>query len=108
MMIQAAAALLLSVNPGGSGDTPTTPIDSTQIATYIASGDPAVEAVCSAYADVADATFALVAATGGDADDLTMMTELVDSYEILQLEGDTLRLTPEARLFFVTWLHTCS
>lgn len=107
MIYTAAAVLLLSVN-GGSGDTPTTPVDSTEMAAYIASGSPEVEAVCTAYADVADATFALVAATGGDAGDLATMTSLVDAYEIIQVEGDNLRLSPEARQFFITWLHTCS
>jgi hypothetical protein len=87
-------------------DTPTEPIDEDLVELFIASGDPAVALACDAYSDVNDATVALVVANNGGPSEVALMVDLVDSYLVLQLEGDTLRLTPEARVSFIGWLHT--
>lgn len=93
---------LLALAMLAPADTPTEPIDDDLVELFIASGDPAVALACDAYG----ATVALVIANNGGPSEVALMVDLVDSYLVLQLEGDTLRLTPEARVSFIGWLHT--
>jgi hypothetical protein len=61
--------------------------------------------VCDAYGGVRDAVTGLGAA-GADFEMQTMLVDMADAYLLLTLEGDSMRLTPEARDAYFDWLHT--
>lgn len=102
-MLTTALLVLAALAPA---DTPTDEVDEARAESAIESGDPAVTNMCGAYATVYNATFDLVAASGGDATAFDLMLDLVDAYIIVGVEGDTLRFTPEARTVIIDWLHT--
>lgn len=105
-VITAAAFTLLGLTPAASsGDTPTTPIDSATMSTLITSGNPAVNTACDSYRNLTAALDELGAATGADSQVRDVLTEWVDAYVVVTVEGDSLRLSPEARTDLVDWLH---
>jgi hypothetical protein len=93
--------LLIPLALLASADTPTEPIDESIIELFLATGDPAIEEVCTSYSEVRG----LIAQLGVDAETQMIFVELTDAYMVIQIESDELRLTPEARDAVTDWLH---
>jgi hypothetical protein len=100
-----AAAAFVALPGSAYADTPVEPIDAAQVALVITSGDPLVDGACDGYADSIGAAFALA----GILDDVTLATDvlipMIDAFVIITVEGDEIRLSPEARDVLVDWLH---
>jgi hypothetical protein len=102
MGIVAALALGISLS-FGSADTPTDTIDSAALLDFI--DTPKAQAACDAYRDIRARNDGLIDLIDGDDETAVFLVKLIDSYLIVSAEGDTTRLTPEARKVFVFWLH---
>jgi len=97
-MIATALLPLMFVNPAAAEDP--TPVSAPLVEMVISSGE--VGELCAAYSELMG-----LYQTSGMTD--PVFVEVADAYVIVQMEGDTLRLLPDARDALTTYLHSsCS
>ena len=96
-MIAAALLPLMFIAP--TADDPT-PIDAALVETFLDQGG--ADPLCESYGALMD-----VYDSNGMTD--PVFVDVADAYVIVTIEGDSMRLLPDARDALVLWLHTdCS
>lgn len=85
------------------GDTDTTEVTAAMVTVVL--NTPTADSVCLSYVGLTDAVEGL-GDIGADADTIDVFKDMVDAYLVIMLEGDSIRLTPEARDTFTLWLRS--
>lgn len=98
MIAALGATVALTFTPAPA-DTDTEPIDAAIIELFVQTADAVP--LCESYS----AVIAAIGDLGVGSDAGAVFVDAADAYLIVAVEGDSLRLTPEARGVLVDWLH---